>query len=233
MVFPPELWLRVFFCFSGFLPVNLLPVKPGKLTFKNSDMAFSLPALPYAMDALEPYISAATLGFHHGKHHQAYVNNVNNLIQGTPFEQATLEEIILKSDGGIFNNGAQVFNHTFYFEQFSPEGCREPKGALKEAIERDFGSTEEFTAQFNKAAATLFGSGWAWLVINPEGKLEIVQTSNAGCPLRDGKKPLLTCDVWEHAYYLDKQNLRPRYIEDFWKVIDWKIISERYATLIK
>jgi len=196
-------------------------------------MAFSLPALPYAMDALEPYISAATLGFHHGKHHQAYVNNVNNLIQGTPFEQATLEEIILKSDGGIFNNGAQVFNHTFYFEQFSPEGCREPKGALKEAIERDFGSTEEFTAQFNKAAATLFGSGWAWLVINPEGKLEIVQTSNAGCPLRDGKKPLLTCDVWEHAYYLDKQNLRPRYIEDFWKVIDWKIISERYATLIK
>ncbi|HNQ36975.1 MAG: superoxide dismutase [Prolixibacteraceae bacterium] len=196
-------------------------------------MAFSLPALPYAMDALEPYISAATLGFHHGKHHQAYVNNVNNLIQGTPFEQATLEEIILKSDGGIFNNGAQVFNHTFYFEQFSPEGCREPKGALKEAIERDFGSTEEFTAQFNKAAATLFGSGWAWLVINPEGKLEIVQTSNAGCPLRDGKKPLLTCDVWEHAYYLDKQNLRPRYIEDFWKVIDWKIISERYDTLIK
>ncbi len=185
------------------------------------------------MDALEPYISAATLGFHHGKHHQAYVNNVNNLIQGTPFEQATLEEIILKSDGGIFNNGAQVFNHTFYFEQFSPEGCREPKGALKEAIERDFGSTEEFTAQFNKAAATLFGSGWAWLVINPEGKLEIVQTSNAGCPLRDGKKPLLTCDVWEHAYYLDKQNLRPRYIEDFWKVIDWKIISERYDTLIK
>jgi len=189
-------------------------------------MAFSLPALPYAMDALEPYISAATLGFHHGKHHQAYVNNVNNLIQGTPFEQATLEEIILKSDGGIFNNGAQVFNHTFYFEQFSPEGCREPKGALKEAIERDFGSTEEFTAQFNKAAATLFGSGWAWLVINPEGKLEIAQTSNAGCPLRDGKKPLLTCDVWEHAYYLDKQNLRPRYIEDFWKVIDWKIISK-------
>ncbi len=192
-------------------------------------MAFQLPPLPYAKEALEPYISARTLEFHHGKHHQAYVNNVNSLIPGTPFESATLEEIILKAEGGIFNNGAQVFNHTFYFEQFSPEGCREPKGELKEALERDFGSAEGFREQFNKAAATLFGSGWAWLVENREGKLEIVQTSNAGCPLREGKKPLLTCDVWEHAYYLDKQNLRPGYIEDFWKVVDWKVISARYA----
>ncbi len=192
-------------------------------------MSFTLPALPYPTNALEPLISARTLEFHHGKHHQAYVNNVNSLIPGTPFEHSTLEEIIMKADGGIFNNGAQVFNHTFYFEQFSPEGCHEPKGDLKEAIEKDFGSVEEFTAQFNKAAATQFGSGWAWLVQNQAGKLEIVQTSNAGCPLRDGKKPLLTCDVWEHAYYLDKQNLRPKYIEDFWKVFDWKVISRRFS----
>ncbi|HNU77603.1 MAG: superoxide dismutase [Prolixibacteraceae bacterium] len=192
-------------------------------------MAFTLPELPYAMDALEPFISARTLEFHHGKHHQAYVNNVNNLIPGTPFEHATLEEIILKADGGIFNNGAQVFNHTFYFEQFSPFGCREPLGALKDALDRDFGSIAAFTDHFNKAAATLFGSGWAWLVVNIDGKLEIVQTSNAGCPLRDGKKPLLSCDVWEHAYYLDKQNLRPKYIEDFWKVLDWKVISIRFG----
>ncbi len=167
-------------------------------------MAFTLPALPYAPEALEPYISTRTLEFHHGKHHQAYVNNVNNLIPGTPFENATLEDIILKAEGGIFNNGAQVFNHTFYFEQFSPDACHEPTGDLKTAIERDFGSVELFFDQFNKAAATLFGSGWAWLVVNSNGKLEIVQTSNAGCPVRDGKKPLLTCDVWEHAYYLDK-----------------------------
>ena len=192
-------------------------------------MSFNLPELPYAKDALEPFISAKTLEFHHDKHHQAYVNNVNNLIQGTPFENASLEDIIKSAEGGIFNNGAQVFNHTFYFEQFAKDGCHEPKGELKAALEKDFGSVEGFLEQFNKAAATLFGSGWAWLVQNADGKLEIVQTSNAGCPLRDGKKPLLTCDVWEHAYYLDKQNLRPKYIEDFWKVVDWQIISKRFS----
>jgi len=192
-------------------------------------MAFTLPELPYAKDALEPFISARTLEFHHGKHHQAYVNNLNNLVPGTIYENASLENIIMKAEGGIFNNGAQVYNHTFYFEQFAPDGCREPKDALKSAMERDFGTVGAFTEQFNKAAATLFGSGWAWLVQNHEGKLEIVQTSNAGCPLRDGKKPLLTCDVWEHAYYLDKQNLRPKYIEDFWKVVNWKVISERFG----
>jgi Fe-Mn family superoxide dismutase len=191
-------------------------------------MAFTLPVLPYEKEALEPFISARTLEFHHGKHHQAYVNNVNSLIAGTGFENATLEEIVRKAEGGIFNNGAQVYNHTFYFEQFAPVGSREPEGELKEAIERDFGSFSAFLDAFNKAAATLFGSGWAWLVLTREGKLEIVQTSNAGCPLRDGKKPLLTCDVWEHAYYLDKQNLRPAYIQDFWKVVDWKVISGRY-----
>jgi superoxide dismutase, Fe-Mn family len=191
-------------------------------------MAFTLPPLPYAKEALEPFISAKTLEFHHDKHHQAYVNNVNSLIPGTPFEFATLEEIIQKSEGGIFNNGAQVFNHTFYFEQFSADGGREPMAPLKDAIEKDFGTLDSFKEQFTKAAVTLFGSGWAWLVSDNEGKLAIVQTSNAGCPLRDGKKPLLTCDVWEHAYYLDKQNLRLKYIEDFWKIIDWNVISERY-----
>lgn len=194
-------------------------------------MAFTLPALPYAKDALEPYISARTLEFHYGKHHQAYVNNLNNLVPGTPFETATLEEIIMKADGGIFNNGAQVFNHTFYFEQFSAGGVHEPEENLKSAIEENFGSFGTFVELFNKAAATLFGSGWAWLVLNQAGRLEIVQTSNAGCPLRDGKAPLLTCDVWEHAYYLDKQNLRPKYIEDFWKVVDWKVISERFDNI--
>lgn len=192
-------------------------------------MAFQLPQLPYANNALEPFISEKTMEFHYGKHHLAYVNNVNTLIQGTPFEHATLEEIIMKADGGIFNNGAQVWNHTFYFMQFNPEGCHEPKDELKKAIESAFGSVEKFIEDFSKASATLFGSGWAWLVINEKGSLEIVQTSNAGNPMRDGKKPLLTCDVWEHAYYIDKKNLRPKYIEDFWKIVDWKIISERFA----
>lgn len=192
-------------------------------------MSFELPKLPYENNALEPYISEKTIEFHYGKHHQAYVTNVNNLIQGTTFENASLEEIIMKADGGIFNNGAQVWNHTFYFMQFDPQGCKEPKDELKVAIDSKFGSFETFKEEFTKAAATLFGSGWAWLVKNENGELEIVQTSNAGNPLRDGKHPLLTCDVWEHAYYIDKKNLRPKYIEDFWKIVDWKIISERFA----
>ena len=192
-------------------------------------MAFSLPKLPYANDALEPIISENTLNFHYGKHHQAYVNNLNNLIPGTEFENLSLEEIVMKSSGGIFNNAAQVWNHTFYFFQFASDGCDEPKDDLKAAIEAKFGSVEEFKDAFSKAAATLFGSGWAWLVIDASGELEIVQTSNADCPLTDGKKPILTCDVWEHAYYLDKQNARPAYIADFWKILDWKVISERFS----
>jgi len=192
-------------------------------------MAIELPKLPYAASALEPYISEKTIEFHYGKHHQAYVTNVNNLVEGTEFEDSTLEEIIIKADGGIFNNGAQVWNHTFYFFQFNPAGCKEPKDELKVAIESKFGSFEIFKEEFTKAAATLFGSGWAWLVKSEEGDLEIVQTSNAGNPLRIGKKPVLTCDVWEHAYYIDKKNLRPKYIEDFWKIVDWKVISERFA----
>lgn len=194
----------------------------------SSAMIFELPSLPYKLEALEPYISKQTLEYHYGKHHQTYVNNLNNLVTGTEFENASLEEIILNSSGGIFNNGAQVWNHTFYFEQFNIDGCDEPRDKLKNEIEQTFGSFDEFKNQFTKAAVTLFGSGWAWLVLSTEGKLEIVQTSNAGNPLTEGKKPLMTCDVWEHAYYLDKQNARPKYLEDFWKILDWKIVSERF-----
>ncbi len=192
-------------------------------------MAFELPKLPYEKSALEPCISEKTIDFHYGKHHQAYVNNLNNLVSGTSYENASLEDIVKAAEGGIFNNGAQVWNHTFYFFQFNPGGCNEPKDELKVAIDAKYGFFDSFKDEFSKAAATLFGSGWAWLVKTEAGELEIVQTSNAGNPLRNGKKPLLTCDVWEHAYYLDKQNARPAYIDDFWKIVDWKVISERFA----
>ncbi len=191
-------------------------------------MTFQLPALPYAKNALEPYISEKTLDFHYGKHHQAYVTNLNNLIPGTEFENADLETIIRKATGGIFNNGAQVWNHTFYFYQFSSAPKAEPSGALKTAIDSSFGSFDSFRDAFSKAAATLFGSGWAWLVKDGTGKLSIVQSGNAGNPIKDGFTPLMTCDVWEHAYYLDKQNARPKYIEDFWKILDWSIIEKRF-----
>ena len=191
-------------------------------------MPFELPALPYAKNALEPYISEKTLEFHHGKHHQAYVNNLNNLVPGTEFEHADLETIIKKAGGGIFNNGAQVWNHTFYFSQFSSDPKAEPSGTLKAAIESAFGSFESLKDAFSKASATLFGSGWTWLVQDADGKLSIVQKGNAENPLRDGLVPLMTCDVWEHAYYLDKQNARPKYIEDFWKVLDWSTIEKRF-----
>ncbi len=190
-------------------------------------MAYELPKLPYDLDALEPYISKETLEYHYGKHHAAYVTNVNKLTEGTEFATAGLEEIIKRAEGGIFNNGAQVWNHTFYWNCMSPDGGREPSGALLNAIKSDFGSFESFKDAFSKAAATLFGSGWAWLVKTPEGKLEIVQESNAGNPLRKGLEPIMTCDVWEHAYYIDKRNRRPAYIEDFWKVVDWETIGKR------
>jgi len=190
-------------------------------------MAFELAALPYAKNALEPYISEKTIEFHYGKHHQAYVTNVNKLIPGTPFENASLEEIIRKAEGGIFNNGAQVWNHSFYWNCLHPDGGGEPGADLLTLISRDFGSFDAFKDAFSKAAATLFGSGWAWLVMNKEGKLEIIQESNAGNPIRQGKTPLLTCDVWEHAYYLDKQNRRPDYINDFWNIVDWAAVAGR------
>jgi superoxide dismutase, Fe-Mn family len=191
-------------------------------------MSFTLPTLPYELDALAPHIDKKTLEFHYGKHHQAYINNLNGLIPGTKFENADLETIVKESDGAIFNNGAQVWNHTFYFLSFSPNGGGEPSGKLAEAINRDFGSFAAFKEQFNKAAATLFGSGWAWLVKNADGKLQITQESNAGNPLRNGLTPILTCDVWEHAYYLDYQNKRPDYITSFWNLIDWNVVGSRY-----
>ncbi len=190
-------------------------------------MTHALPKLPYSPEALEPHISKKTIEYHYGKHHMTYVKKLNDMIPGTPFEEASLEEIITKAEGGIFNNGAQVWNHTFYWEGFSPEGGGEPGGELLKAIERDFGSFEKFKEAFTNASVTLFGSGWSWLVKNQDGKLEIVQTSNAENPMRDGKTPLLTCDVWEHAYYLDYQNRRPEYLGAFWKITDWKRVEDR------
>jgi Fe-Mn family superoxide dismutase len=191
-------------------------------------MAFELPKLPYKTDALVPFISAETLEFHYGKHHQAYVNNLNGLVPGTEYENSDLESIIKKAEGPVFNNAAQVWNHTFYFESFSKTGKKLPSGPLADEINRSFGSFESFRELFTKSAATLFGSGWAWLAKKDDGTLQILQESNAGNPLRKGLKPLLTCDMWEHAYYIDYRNRRPDYIKSFWEIIDWDIISMRY-----
>jgi len=191
-------------------------------------MSFELPKLTYALDALEPHISKKTLEFHYGRHHQAYVNNLKNLSAGTKFENATLETIVKEAEGSIFNNGAQVWNHTFYFAGFSPAGVKEPSGGLADAMNSQYGSLSAFKEEFSKAAGTLFGSGWVWLVKDDKGALDIIQESNAGNPLRRGLIPVLTCDVWEHAYYLDYQNKRPDYIQAFWNVIDWDIVSKRF-----
>jgi Fe-Mn family superoxide dismutase len=191
-------------------------------------MAFELPALPYAKDALAPHISAETSEFHYGKHHQTYVTNLNNLVPGTEFEGLSLEEIVKKSSGGVFNNAAQIWNHTFYWNSLSPNGGGEPTGGLANAIERTFGSFDKFKEEFTKCAVTTFGSGWAWLVKNDKGGLELVSTSNAGCPLTAGQTPLLTCDVWEHAYYIDFRNLRPKYLEAFWALVNWEFASANY-----
>lgn len=190
-------------------------------------MAFVLPELPYDLDALEPYISKKTLDFHYGKHHQAYVNNLNTLIKDTMFEFSALEEIIKNADNGIFNNGAQVFNHTFYFEALSPNGGGEPTGNLAKVISDKYGSFEKFKEEFSGFAKRLFGSGWVWLIKDSEGSIDIISTSNAGNPLRDNFIPLMCIDVWEHAYYLDVQNARPTYIDNFWNIINWVVVAER------
>ncbi len=191
-------------------------------------MAFTLPALPYEINALEPHISQKTLEFHYGKHHQTYVTNLNNLIVGTEFENETdLINIVKKSKGGIFNNAAQVYNHTFYWESLSPDGGGEPTGIVLDEIVKYFGSFEEFKTKFTQASVTLFGAGWAWLVVTPEGKLEITQESNAGTPITKDLQPLLTCDVWEHAYYIDVQNRRPDYLSAFWNLVNWKEVEKR------
>lgn len=191
-------------------------------------MSFELPKLSYALNALEPHISQKTLEFHYGKHHQAYVNNLNNLVKGTNFEDATLETIVKEAEGTIFNNGAQIWNHTFYFNSFSPKGGGEPTGDLAHAIKQTFTTFAAFKENFTKASATLFGSGWTWLVKKQDGTLDIMQEANAGNPIRKGMTPILTCDVWEHAYYLDYQNRRPDYIEAFWKLVDWDIVGKRF-----
>jgi superoxide dismutase, Fe-Mn family len=191
-------------------------------------MAFELPKLPYKLDSLVPYISEETLEYHYGKHHLAYVNNLNGLVKGTSYENSDLETIIRNADSGIYNNAAQIWNHTFYFESFSAKGKKNPEGTFLDAIEKSFGSFDTFKEQFTKSASTLFGAGWAWLVKNNDGTLQIIQESNAGNPLRKNLKPLLTCDVWEHAYYIDYRNRRPDYIKSFWEIIDWDIITERY-----
>jgi len=194
-----------------------------------SEMPIKLPDLPYAKNALAPHISEETLDFHYGKHHQTYVTNLNNLLPGTEFEKLTLEEIVKKSSGAIFNNAAQVWNHTFYWNSLTPDGERHPKDALAEAIDAKYGSFAKFQEAFTKCAVTTFGSGWAWLVRNSEGDLEIKSTSNAGCPLTTGDIPLLTCDVWEHAYYIDYRNARPKYLEAFWLLANWKFAAENFA----
>lgn len=188
-------------------------------------MAFELPALPYAKDALAPHISEETLEYHYGKHHNAYVVNLNGLIDGSEFADMSLEDIILKSSGPVFNNAAQVWNHTFYWSCLSPSGGGEPTGALADAINAKFGSFEEFKNSFTADCVGNFGSGWTWLVKNAAGELEIMKTSNAGCPLTEGVTPLMTCDVWEHAYYIDYRNARPDYVAAFWKLVNWEFVA--------
>ncbi len=193
-------------------------------------MAFTLPELPYAKDALAPHISAETLEFHYGKHHQTYVDKLNGLIPGTEFEGKTLEEIIKTSSGGVFNNAAQIWNHTFYWHSLSPNGGGEPKGAIADAINKAFGSFADFKTKFNEMAVNNFGSSWTWLVKKADGSLAIVNTSNAGTPITEaGVTPLITVDLWEHAYYIDFRNARPKYLEAFWSLVNWDFANANLA----
>ncbi|OGV34817.1 MAG: superoxide dismutase [Legionellales bacterium RIFCSPHIGHO2_12_FULL_35_11] len=190
-------------------------------------MTFTLPPLPYEMDALEPHISKETLEYHYGKHHNTYVVNLNKLVEGTPFADMAIEDLIKKSTGGIFNNAAQAWNHTFYWQCLSPNGGDEPTGKLADMINEAFGSFDSFKEEFSKTAITTFGSGWAWLVQDSNGKLKITSTSNAGTPMTTvGDVALLTCDVWEHAYYIDYRNARPNYLVAFWKLVNWNFVSQ-------
>jgi Fe-Mn family superoxide dismutase len=186
-------------------------------------MAFSLPPLPYDKNALAPHLSAETLEFHHGKHHQAYVTNLNKLVEGKPDANKTLEEVVLSSEGGVFNNAAQIWNHNFYWPSMKPNGGGLPSGELADAVNRDFGSVDKMIEELANAAATQFGSGWAWLVLGADKKLAVAKTGNADLPLKHNQKPLLTIDVWEHAYYIDYRNARPKYIDTFFKhLVNWE-----------
>jgi len=191
-------------------------------------MKFEQPRLPYSPDALEPVISTTTIAYHYGKHEKAYIDTLNSLVEGTEFSEMPLEEIVKKATGSVFNNASQAWNHIFYFFQFSPNGSSEPTGKLREAIDRDFGSFEDFKKEFVNAGKTLFGSGWVWLSSDNNGKLFVTQGKNAENPMTSGLKPILTFDVWEHAYYLDYQNLRADYLEKLWNIIDWEIVESRY-----
>ncbi|MFO0120395.1 MAG: superoxide dismutase [Fe] [Burkholderiales bacterium] len=192
-------------------------------------MEHTLPALPYAIDALAPHISKETLEFHHGKHHQTYVTNLNGLIKGTEFEAMSLEDIVRKSSGGVFNNAAQIWNHTFYWNSLSPKGGGAPSGALAAAINAKWGSFDAFKEAFNKSAAGNFGSSWTWLVKKADGSLDIVNTSNAATPITGADKPLITCDLWEHAYYLDYRNSRPNYLGGYWNLVNWDFAARNFA----
>lgn len=193
-------------------------------------MAFELPALPYAQDALEPHISAETIGFHYGKHHATYVAKLNGLVEGTDMADKSLEEVVKSSSGGIFNNAAQIWNHTFYWNSLSPNGGGEPSGGLGDAIAAKWGSFDDFKAAFNDKAVNNFGSSWTWLVKNADGSLDIVNTSNAGTPITDeGVTPLMTVDLWEHAYYIDYRNVRPNYLGGFWSLVNWEFASANFA----
>lgn len=202
--------------------------KSKKLKKRNNMAKFNLEALPFATNALEPHISETTINFHYGKHHQTYVNTLNTLVENTEFENKSLEEIIKTSQGGIFNNAAQVWNHTFYWNCLTPKSTSMPKGKLLSAIEKTFSSFDKFKEEFTNKCLTLFGSGWCWLVKDNEGKLSIVQKSNAGNPMTEGLTPVMVCDVWEHAYYLDKQNARAKYIESFWLLVNWDFVEKQY-----
>jgi Fe-Mn family superoxide dismutase len=192
-------------------------------------MAFELPALPYEKNALEPHISAETLEFHHGKHHATYVTKLNGLVEGTDLASKSLEEIIKSSDGGVFNNAAQIWNHTFYWNSLSPNGGGEPTGDLADAINAKWGSFAEFKAAFNDKAVNNFGSSWTWLVKATDGSLDIVNTSNAGTPITEDLVPLITVDLWEHAYYIDYRNVRPNYLEGFWALANWEFATANFA----
>lgn len=192
-------------------------------------MAFTLPPLPYALDALAPHISKETLEFHHGKHHAAYVNNLNNLIKGTENESKSLEEIIKTASGGLFNNAAQVWNHTFYWNSMSPNGGGAPTGKVLDGINAKWGSFDTFKEEFNKSAAGNFGSGWTWLVQKTDGSFDIVNTDDAETPITTSDVPLFTCDVWEHAYYIDYRNARPQYLEKFWNLVNWEFAASNVA----
>ncbi|MGV8900447.1 MAG: superoxide dismutase [Burkholderiaceae bacterium] len=192
-------------------------------------MEHTLPALPYAKDALQPHISAETLEYHYGKHHATYVTNLNNLIKGTEFENASLEDIIRKASGGLFNNAAQVWNHSFYWNCLTPQASGAPSGALADAINAKWGTFDKFKEEFTKSALGNFGSGWTWLVKKADGSVDLVNTSNAATPLTGTDKPLLTCDVWEHAYYIDYRNARAKYVESFWNLANWDFVAKNFA----